>query len=242
MLGRASYERNVPIPDATIKPVLKEFNMLSFSERNIDTIVNRGYRASLDLAAELDSLKSILGPDTTVRYNRSAVDLGEEKVMISGVEITGVDDRESLYLMNKIALDAGSKMGRAEIENAAATIYGTNAFDYVTYELSGDREPFRLKFDCVKGPIHQVGVGGRFDTEEIVSVLVNVGLNVHKLQGSSVDFTAKVGTNPYANLNYSFVTRRGTSLNAMAGIRYTDRNAVSIGDNRFKINFINIRQ
>ena len=242
MLGRASYERNVLIPDVTIKPVLKEFNMLSFSERNIDTIVNRGYRASLDMAAELDSLKSILGPDTTVRYNRSAVDLGEEKVMISGVEITGVDDRESLYLMNKIALDAGSKMGRAEIENAAATIYGTNAFDYVTYELSGDREPFRLKFDCVKGPIHQVGVGGRFDTEEIVSVLVNVGLNVHKLQGSSVDFTAKVGTNPYANLNYSFVTRRGTSLNAMAGIRYTDRNAFSIGDNRFKINFINIRQ
>ena len=242
MLGRASYERNRLIPDVIIKPDLSEFTMMSFSKHSIDTIIRRGYQASLAVARELDSLKALVGRDTTVHYHRPAIALGEEKVLISGVEISGVSDRESLYLMNKIGLSAGIKMGSSEIEDAAATIYGTNAFDYVTYELQGSEQPFRLRYDCVKGPIHQLGVGVRFDTEEIVSILLNVGLNVHKLQGSSLDFTAKVGINPYANLNYSFVTRNGLSLNAMTGIRYTDRNVFSIGDNRFRINFINVRQ
>lgn len=242
MLGRSSYERNKLIPDVTIKPSLREYNMLSFDDRSIDTIIRRGWQASLAVARELDSVRMLAGGGPAVGRGIPAVDLGEKTVMVSGVEIKGVSDRESLYLMKKIGLAAGGRMGKEQIEDATATIFGTNAFDYVTYELLGEKEPFRLKFNCVKGPINQIGIGARFDTEEIVSMLVNVGVNVHKIQGSSVDFTAKVGTNPYAHLNYSYVTRSGLSLNVTAGVRYTDRNTFSIGDNRFRINFVDVRQ
>ena len=47
MLGRETYERNVRIPDVKIKPDLHEFNMLSFSPSNIDTIIVRGKEAAL---------------------------------------------------------------------------------------------------------------------------------------------------------------------------------------------------
>ena len=242
MLGRTSFESNIDIPDVNIKPDLHEFNMLSFDDRSIDTIINRGYQAALAVAAKLDSIKAVMGSDRTVFHNDPADDIRLRKVLVSGVEIAGVDDKESLYLMNKIKVGAGSRMGNEEIEDAVATIFGTNAFDYVNYELIGDEEPYRLRFNCKRGPICQLGLGGRFDTEEIVSVLVNLGVGVHKIQGSSLDFTGKVGTNPNASLTYSYISPKGMSFNVMAGVRYTDRNTFSIGDNRFRINFLDVRQ
>lgn len=242
MLGRTSFESNIDIPDVNIKPDLREYNMLSFDEGSIDTIIHRGYQAALAEADKLDSIKALVGADRTVLGNDPADDIRLRKVLVSGVEITGVDDRESLYLMNKIKVGAGSRMGSGEIEDAVATIFSTKAFDYVNYELLGDEEPYRLKFNCKRGPICQLGLGARFDTEEIVSVLINLGVGVHKIQGSSLDFTGKVGTNPNAGLTYSYISPRGMTFNVMAGVRYTDRNTFSIGDNRFRINFLNVRQ
>lgn len=242
MMGRPSFETNQDIPDVSIKPDLHEFSMLSFDDRSIDTIINRGYEASLSVARQLDSLKRVVGTGGRILQGRVADDISARRVMISGVEITGVDDKESLYLMGKTGITAGNYMGNKEIEDAVATIFGTNAFDYVNYELLGDREPYRLRFNCKKGPISQVGFGARFDTEEIVSVLLNVGWGVHKLQGSSWDLTGKVGTNPYGTVTYSYVAPRGMTVNAMAGIRYTDKNMFSIGSNRFRINFLDVRQ
>lgn len=242
MLGRSSFESNIDIPDVNIKPDLHEYNMLSFDDRSIDTIIHRGYQAALAVAGQLDSIKTVVGSDITTIQNDPADDIRLRKVLVSGVEIAGVDDKVSLYLMNKIRVGAGSRMGNAEIEDAVATIFGTNAFDYVNYELLGDEEPYRLKFNCKRGPICQFGLGGRFDTEEIVSVLVNLGLGVHKIQGSSLDFTGKVGTNTNASLTYSYISPKGMTFKVMAGVRYTDRNTFSIGDNRFRINFLDVRQ
>ncbi len=242
MLGRSSFEFNVDIPDVNIKPDLHEFNMLSFDTNSIDTIINRGYQAAMAVAGKLDSIKAVVGADQTALGNDPAQDIRLKKVLVSGVEITGVDDKESLYLMNKIKVGAGSRMGNEEIEDAVATIFGTNSFDYVNYELVGGEEPYRLKFNCKRGPVCQLGLGGRFDTEEIVSVLINLGWGVHKIQGSSLDFTGKVGTNPNANVTYSYISPKGLSFNVMAGVRYTDRNTFSIGDNRFRINFLDVRQ
>lgn len=242
MMGRSSFEYNQGIPDVAIKPDLHEYNMLSFDTESIDVIIGRGYEAAVGMEHKLDSLKAIIGNGMTALQGPPAHDIRLEKVMVSGVEILGVSDKESAYLQNKIKVQAGTRMGSVEIEDAVATIFGTNAFDYVNYELLGDEEPYRLRFICKKGPISKVGVGARFDTEEVVAVLVNIGWGVHKLQGASLDFTGKVGSNPFAGLTYSYVAPRGMTVNAAASLRYTDRNTFSIGDNNFRINFFNARE
>lgn len=242
MMGRASFENNIDIPDVTIKPDLHEYSMMSFDSQSIDVIIGRGYEAAVAVADQLDSLKRVIGPGTKTINNPVADDIRLGKVMISGVEITGVSDKESAYLQNKIAVKAGTKVGSAEIEDAVATIFATNSFDYVNYELLGEDQPYRLKFNCKKGPINKVGIGARFDTEEVVAVIVNVGLGVQKLRGASWDFTGKVGANPYVGAVYSYVAQRGMTVNAAASLRYTDRNTFSLGNNNFRINNTNLRQ
>ena len=242
MMGRPSFENNQSIPDVSVKPDLHEFTMLSFDTKSIDTIIGRGYEAALEVAPQLDSIKRLIGNSVVLRQNAPAFDIKTGKVLVSGVEITGVSDKESAYLQNKIKVNAGTMMGSNDIEDAVATIFATNAFDYVNYELLGDEEPYRLRFNCKKGPISKVGIGARFDTEEVVAVLVNIGWGVQKIQGASLDFTGKVGVNPFAGLIYSYVAPRGMTVNAAASYRYTDRNTFSTGDNNFGINFTNIRQ
>ncbi|MBR5174425.1 MAG: patatin-like phospholipase family protein [Bacteroidales bacterium] len=242
MMGRSSFENNIDIPDVTIKPDLHEYGMMSFDTRSIDVIIGRGYEAAVAVADQLDSLKRVIGPGEKSLNNPIADDIRLGKVMISGVEIVGVSDKESAYLQNKIALKAGTMVGSTDIEDAVATIYATNSFDYVNYELLGDDQPYRLKFSCKKGPINKVGVGARFDTEEVVAVIVNVGLGVQKLRGASWDFTGKVGSNPYAGAVYSYVAQRGMTVNAAFSLRYTDKNTFSLGNNNFRINNTNIRE
>ena len=46
MLSRDAFDKNVNVPDVKIKPVLSEYNMMSFSARSIDTIIVRGRQAA----------------------------------------------------------------------------------------------------------------------------------------------------------------------------------------------------
>ena len=243
MLGRDSYEENVTNTEVTIRPDIEGYGLLSFNRAAIDTLIARGYKAAEKQAENLAVIKHFLGDaPRPSRSGRTAVDLSREKVRIDGVEITGVDDRESVYLMEKVRRSLGSEIGKAKIEHAVATIFGTKAFDYVTYELLGEEAPYRLRINCKRGPIHHLGLGARLDTEEIVSVLLNVGINVHSLQGSALDIEGKVGTNPAASLHYYYRTKRGPTLNLTARYRYVDRNQFSVGDSRFKIVYHNLRE
>ncbi len=229
MLGRSSYEDNVRKTEVTVKPDLNGLGMLSFGEA--EAIKRRGYQAALSECENLEALKELVGPDSLRLGNRKAIDIGRQDVLVSGVEITGVTDVESLYLMKMLPIRAGQRLNRTQIEDGVATIYGTKAFDYVTYELLGREEPYRLRFNCKKGPVHQFGIGGRFDSEEMISLLLNVGLNVHNIQGHALDLTLKVGTNPMARLHYYYMTQSGPTLNVAAGFRYVDRNQFMMGQN-----------
>mgnify|MGYP002619939607 CR=1 FL=1 len=241
MLGRESYEKNSMNTEVTVKPDLHEFDMLSFSDDNIHTIYERGLDAALEQADNIGVMKILVGDDTTRRDGRKAVDITKEPVMISEIRIEGVSDKESKYLMSKIDLDVFSKVNNEDIEDAVAKIYATKSFDYVTYELLGDEEPYRLVLNCARGPIHQLGVGARFDTEEIVSLLVNLGINVHSIRGSAFDLTGKIGTNPYVKTQYYYRGTNGQTFNVAMQYRYSDRNRFNVGDNRYKVVYHNYR-
>lgn len=231
MLGRDAFERNVNIPDVKIKPNLREFNMMSFSKRSIDTIVVRGYEA----ARAQDSLLKVVASRTSseeiarrVRQKRAHTD----SLSISDIEIKGVMPQERAILMERLGISVEQRMSKADLENIVAQIYGTQAYDFVTYELLGKEEPYRLIIDCRKGPVHQFGMGVRADTEEIVSVLLNVGLFTHKLHGHSFDVESKISANPYLRFNWSYDTPKFPTVNGRLSVRWADLNMLNFIGNR----------
>ena len=164
---------------------------------------------------------------------------------VSGVDIRGVSEKDKAILMKKIDISPGDIVSREDVEHVVAEIFGTQCYDYVTYEMEGSTEPFNLVFNCKPGPVHQLGVGLRLDSEELVSVLLNVGLNAHRLRGSRYDFTGRISVNPYFRFHYSYDAPKMPTLNATASVRWTDLNFLSFLDfspTRFNLSYLNVRE
>ena len=242
MLGMDAFEKNVQIPDVKIKPYLPEYNMMSFSKQAIDTIIVRGRQA----AEAQDSLLRMVAVKTAGTYKAEhkpkAFDFHADSLMIDEIEIKGVLAKEKLLLMDRMNLGPGQKISREGLDDMVARIYGTHCYDYVTYELLGSEEPFKLVINCKKGPVHQLGIGVRADTEEIVSVLVNLGINVHRLHGHSFDLTGKVSANPYVQAKWSYDVPQIPTVNASASFRWTNMGMLNFGTNNLSLNFFNARQ
>ncbi|MDE6147609.1 MAG: patatin-like phospholipase family protein, partial [Bacteroidales bacterium] len=242
MLARDVFEKNVNIPDVKIKPDLKEFNMMSFNPVSIDTIISRGYEAAL---AQDSLLRSVAAKTAGIYYSpkkRPAAGMAQDSIVIAGVDIAGVLPKEKELLKDKLNLKYGQKISHDELDNIVGRIYGTQAYDYVTYELFGSDEPYRLVLNCRKGPVHQLGVGVRADTEEIVSVLLNVGLFAHRLHGHTFNLTGKVSANPYVRLQWSCDLPKIPTMNASASVRWTDMNMLNLGSNRLNFKYLSSRQ
>ena len=242
MLGMDAFEKNVQIPDVKIKPYLPEYNMMSFSKQAIDTIIVRGRQA----AEAQDSLLRMVAVKTAGTYKAEhkpkACDFHADSLMIDEIEIKGVLAKEKLLLMDRMNLVPGQKISREGLDDMVARIYGTHCYDYVTYELLGSEEPFKLVINCKKGPVHQLGIGVRADTEEIVSVLVNLGINVHRLHGHSFDLTGKISANPYVQAKWSYDVPQIPTVNASASFRWTNMGMLNFGTNNLSLNFFNARQ
>lgn len=229
ILGRDSFEKNVDIPDVTIKPELDGFNMMSFDKESIATIIDRGFEAAVAVSDELMLLKERTGADNTVFHNQPAVNIGEVPVVISSILIDGVTHEEMDYLLGKLDIKPFDLVYKTDIEDAVATLFATKSFDYVNYELLKDGEYYLLNIKCKKGPVHQAGVSARFDTETMVSAIANIGFNVHRVEGSALDITAKVASNPYLNARYTYRFPKLPTFNLEATGSYTDVDLYEFG-------------
>ena len=203
MLGRNVYTRNVGGTDVFIKPVLDGYNMLSFTPAAIDTLIHRGYVAAMEKESELREVKKMVGPAKMTLQAPRATDIGTHPVKIYSVEFKGLTNTESRILQKKINLKAGSYVDKETMQHLTSIIQATGCFSSVTYSILGREEPYRLVFDCVRGPRHRFGASVRFDTEEWASFLFNVGFNAYRLSGFKLDLDAKVGRNQFASVRSS---------------------------------------
>lgn len=242
MLGQDAFEKNVNIPDVKIKPNLKGFNMMSFNPEAIDTIKNRGYRAALAQDSLLRAVAERTSGNDLKVSKKAAAGYELDSLMISEVDILGVLPKEKEMLKQKFHLEFKERISRDELDKIVDNIYGTQAYDYVTYELLGCCDPYRLVLNCKKGPIHQFGLGLRADTEEIVSVLLNVGLNAHKMYGHTFDFTGRISANPSLNIRWSYDAPKMPTLNVAASVRWTDLGLLNLWGNRLSLGYLNTKQ
>ena len=242
MFGGDSFERNVKMVDLRIKPDLEGYGMLSFNQVAIDTMIRRGYRAAMEKDSELAAIRRWIG-DARFRLNgKPAIDINRKNIVVDSVQIVGVPRSEADYLRSKLYIKGGSITNRYETDRAVSSIFGAGAYDFVDYAILGKQEPYRLLIKCKKGPMHRLGVGIRIDTEELVSLLLNIGLNTQVMRGSSLDMTAKLGYNPSLDLHYAYNSPSIPTINARALVRWTDRNSVLWGEDNFSISFLWTKQ
>ena len=237
MLAGDSFERNVRSVDVRIHPDLSGYNMLSFNDVAIDTMFRRGYRAAEAAAGDLAAVRRKVGSETLKLQAKPAVDLNRQAVAIGDIDIVGVTADEADYIRSKLAVKAGSVVTYKALEEDIARVFGEGTYDFVNYEMRGSMEPYRLRILCKRGPMHQLGLGFRIDSQDLVSVLVNVGLNTHSVRGASLDMTGRIGINPTLDLHFAYTSPKLPTINARAFFRWADRNNFISGASNYSIIF-----
>ena len=191
--------------DLGVHHELKGYTMLSFDDASVDDIIDQGYQNALQQKELFESIAACVAgkKDPGVASHPAAVNLAQRKVRVSQVRFTGIREDEQASILHKDDYPADGIYDRAIIEKMLNNIYGTNAFESVTYHLEGREEPYTLVFNCQKGQTNDAAIGIRADTDETVAVALHYGFGTRRLSGPRLTLDLKLGTNPSLSVDWA---------------------------------------
>lgn len=222
--------------DLLLQHYLEGYTMLSFDEESIADILAQGYAEAKAHDEEFEAIARKVRSHPAARQSKPAIDIHKRKVKVNKILFEGITKKEADYLLDPSLLPRDGMYNRETIERLLSTIYGTRAFESVTYKMSGSGEPYTLIFDCQKGQVNEFGVGAHVDTDEKVYVSALLGLGTRKLSGTRFVTELKVGNLSSLNLDLSY---KPLALLPVIGVglksSYSDFNFKDSGESvRFK--------
>lgn len=247
MLGDDARSNKSFEPDLLIKPETGGRNMLSFNSEAISEMIDYGYKAAQDRAADFQKIKEQLGDytrnDTVQR--KKAINLYRQNVLISGIMVNGIDKSEQKIFRKILNLSGYREISQKEIEDAMCRVMVSGSFEKVNYSLlkDNDADSYTLVFDCVPGQIHNFGMGFRLDNEEMAEFMFNLRLNAHKLKGWRFDATAKVSVQQSLDLTASYIPDGFAQINFRTTAGYIRSDILTENENtEYNIAFFDTRQ
>lgn len=190
--------------DLLVQHPLEGYTMLSFDEESVADIISQGYAKAQSHDAEFEAIAERVRSSAAVRKSKPAVDIHKRKVEVKEILFEGITKREADCLLDPSLLPRDRMYNRETVERLLSTIYGTRAFESVTYRMSGSEEPYTLVFECQKGQTNEFGVGAHVDTDEKVYIGALLGIGTRKLSGLRFVSELKIGNISFLNTDLSF--------------------------------------
>ena len=223
------FENYNSMCDIFISPDLKGVGMLSFNAESVARITESGYEAASLQEDKFKELKEQIfsGSDTQPSHRattQKAVNILNDKVLISDIEMDGVEKDIEQWMRRKCTIKVGDHVCKDDIDKSVSMYYGTGNYESITYTLHKDNtsdDAYILRFKFIENPPHDAGLGFRFDSQDMLSVLIHAGINRNRMSGFKADISAKLGGNQWLNTNLSF----GHMLYPRINIAYNFRNS-----------------
>lgn len=215
--------------DIFISPDLKGVGMLSFDAESVARVTQSGYEAAAMKEAEFAALKKKILPgsepeEETCHTPKKALNIMKEKILISGIEMDGVDKDIEKWVRRKCTVKIGDMVSKEDIDKSVSIYYGTGNYDSITYTLHEDSSAdgaYVLRFKFVESPPHDFGIGFRFDSQDMLSVMFRMGINTNRMSGFKADISSKLGGNQWLKTNFSY----GHMLYPRINLAYNFRNS-----------------
>lgn len=240
MLASSSIKQAREMVDLDVFHELKGYHMLSFDSESVDNIIDEGYQNALQYKDAFEAIAAAVAgkKEPQVAHHAQAVNLAQRKVRISDIRFEGLSQEDQENILQKSwygsSFSRDGLYDRSDVERLLNNLYGTDAFESVTYHLEGHEEPYVLVFDCQKGQVNDVAIGLRADTDETMAAIVRIGLGTRRLSGLRYSTEIKLGTNPALSMDaaYKFsnwvptfgATARARLINTTSGFMSSTEN------------------
>lgn len=241
-------KENREMCDIRIVPDVSGFGMLSFTPSAIETLVERGYNKAAEFHDQLEAIKHRIeqaagGPVQKTLHAPKSNNLLDNSVTINTIDINGVTEKQSQWLIRKGGLTAGQAYSKDGIESAVNIYRGTGCFDEITYNVTeinanhqNDKlsDEYALTINMKPSHPHLFGVGLRYDTDEGAAILLHLGLNEKRFGGSKFNANFKLSYNPRINFTYTY--SRASLANFSLAYDYRNEHFAYLMDDNEKIN------
>lgn len=211
LMGNDKYLENLKDVDILIKPDVSKYSTFSFNAQAVDSLMVNGYVAAKSVEPQLQELVKEIksyGEPYNVRVAPKASDVTKDVFVFKTIEIKGVTEKESEWLKKIANLKDNMVMTGTQLNNAISLIMGTKVFSSVSYQIvNSHTSSEHLVIDTQRGPSNVLGIGARFDSEEAAAILLHIGLNEYNLFGSKLSLTGRLSYNPYAKLEYKYISQ-----------------------------------
>lgn len=223
------FENYHKMCDIFISPELHGVGMLSFNAESVSRITASGYEAASRCEDEFKALKEKLGNHSSVAAGtkpevKKAVNILENEVLISGITMDGVEKDIEKWMRRKCTVRIGDHVTKDDIDESVSIYYGTGNYSSITYTLHEDSSvegAYVLRFKFEENPPHDFGMGFRFDSQDMLSVLLRMGVNTNRMSGFKASVSSKLGGNQWLNTNFSY----GHMLYPRINLSYDFRNS-----------------
>lgn len=206
------FEKYHEMCDIFISPDLKGVGMLSFDAESVARVTQSGYEAAAAQAEKFEWLREVLGVDAEginrdFTETKRAVNILNNIVHISKIELIGVEKDIEKWMRRACTVHTGDYVSKKDIDETVSIYYGTGTYDSVTYTLHNDPDTpdgYILRFNFIEKPPHDFGLGFRFDSQDMLSVFLHLGLNSNRMSGFKTNLDTKLGGNQWLKLNLSY--------------------------------------
>ena len=238
--GYEKYVHNTEITDLLIRPNTSPYNSASFTTAALDTLIMRGEEAARKQWNELLILKEKIGSDSisTNTHSKAIVLKPHDSFLIRKIYFEGADPRDEKWLLQISQLKENSWISLQKLHHAMSILIGTNAYSNVSYKLTGE-DARDLHLIVEPKSASAVNVGLRFDSEEIIAVLLNGTFDYHTKFHSRFSVTGRVGKKTYGRVDYSIERNPLRNLNLSYKFTYQDLDIYHKGEKSLNTTFRN---
>jgi len=223
--------------DIIITPSTKGFNTLSFDTNSLRTLIDNGEAAAREKVEDLEKMNDFLhrseqmfiGPKKASERYRKAVRLDRDSITLGHVSYNGLKPKDVHLLLDRSPLKPGAHISGQELDEEVNRFYNTSAFQSVTYLLRGQTDPYDLELNFVEGRPSEMGLGFRFDSEEVAAILLGVNINANTLYGSKFSVKAKLAYNMQAEFKYAYAFKSLAQFDIAYGVRSSNLNILNTG-------------
>lgn len=241
--GYDKYARNKEQTDLLLRPDMTSYNAASFTTPALDTLIRRGEREAYAHWDELIALKKKIGiaeglsAEESGHVRKSYPALPTDSFYIRTISFVGTDPRDEKWLMKISGLSENSHITLHELHHAMSVLIGSNAYSNVNYMLTGEQQQ-DLVLTAQKKSVSSVNLGLRFDSEEIIGVLVNATFDHRARNHSKFGFTGRIGgKTSFARLDYAIERNPLRNLNLAYQFTYQDLDIYNKGNKTFNTSY-----
>ena len=204
LLGKETFTPGIEMADVNVNHTLEGYTIMSFDKESVDEIIRQGYQNAQTQKEKLLAVAQRVECDRPVPRPATATNITYQKVKVGDILFNGITEKEKKHILNHRMFRQDGMYDRYDIERLLGLIYGTSAFESVTYHLAGSCEPYALVFDCQKGQVNDAAFGLHADTDEQVYIAAHLGLGTRRLSGLRYTADFKIGANPSLTLDAAY--------------------------------------